>query len=89
MSFFSQERLRCEEIVRIDREQSIARSRAMQEVWKQRNAEINKRLAKIFEPIFRPIKAVMSVIFTGFAIIAACLITLRALIGLSECIGLF
>ncbi|MDR2818467.1 MAG: hypothetical protein LBB37_03400 [Endomicrobium sp.] len=89
MSFFSQEMLRCEEVVRIDRAQRIASLRAMQEVRQQRNAEVNKRLARIFEPIFRPIKAVMSVIFTGFAIIAACLITLGALIGLSECIGLF
>jgi hypothetical protein len=89
MFFFSQEMLRCEEVVRVDRSQRIASLRAMQEVRQQRNAEVNKRLARIFEPIFRPIKTVMSVIFTGFAIIATCLITLGALIGLSECIVLF
>jgi len=88
MSFFSQERLRCEEVVRIDREQSIARSRAMQEVRQQRNAEVNKRLARIFEPIFRPIKAIMSVFFTCVVYILALGIAFGVLIGLSECIGL-
>ncbi|MDR1943130.1 MAG: hypothetical protein LBQ04_03355 [Endomicrobium sp.] len=51
MSFFSQEMLKCGDVVRIDRAQRIASLRAMQEVCQQRNAEINKRLARIFEPI--------------------------------------
>jgi ABC-type dipeptide/oligopeptide/nickel transport system permease component len=58
----------------------------MQEVRRQRNAEVNKKLAKIFEPIFRPIKTTMSVIFTGVMVILVCGIALGTTIGVSACI---